>query len=239
MKWQFDTLSFESDVFGAPVGRVVPCHGGGDDLNALVRAWQTQGQWLVSARIASSDKRAALNLFANGFEPIETLLTLERDISPSAQMPQNARLVGEGDRNACLAIARSAFSYDRFHADTRVPNEAADRLKETWVANSLAGRADAVLVVDIEGQLGGFVTCMSDGDAAVIDLIAVAPDFQGQGLGKILIQGVLGHYAGCKIKLRVGTQDTNLHSLTLYKGQGFDRAKSQVSYHWMREGHSS
>lgn len=233
MKWQFETLNFESDVFDAPVGRIVPCLTGGDELSTLVQTWQTQDQWLVSARILSNDEAAAQDLRASGFVSIETLLTLERDIPQSYEDHFVRRMAAPSDLEPCLAIARTAFSFDRFHTDNRVPDTAADRLKETWVANSLAGRADAVLVVDAGGKLGGFVTCMVNGDAAVIDLIAVDPGCQGQGLGKALVLAALHHYAGHKATLRVGTQDGNAQSLALYEGQGFVRIGSQVTYHWV------
>jgi len=236
VKWRFEGQDFESGVFGAPVGRVVAADDGGEDLGTLAKGWGQDGLWLVSARMPLDDEHIAQDLYACGFSARETLITLERELDPAPAMPTNVRLAQVADRAACLDTARKTFTYDRFHADARVPNDLADRLKETWVANALDGRADAVLVVEDDGVVAGFVTCMVNGDAAVIDLIGVAPGHQGRGLGKALVQGALDHYAGRKKVMRVGTQDTNENSLSLYEGQGFRRKDFQVTYHWVNEG---
>lgn len=203
---------------------------------SLAQNWLSSGVWLVSARIATDDTVADGELRQAGFRPIETLITLQREIFPDARLPSGVRPAGAGDWSGCLDIARTAFSYDRFHADVRVPKAAADRLKAVWVENSLKGRADAVLVVLDRGQVAGFVTCLVNGDAAVIDLIAVAPGCQGRGLGRNLVQGALAFYAGRKALMRVGTQAANTHSLGLYEGQGFKPISRQATYHWVNEG---
>ena len=131
-------------------------------------------------------------------------------------MPNGVSVAQPMDHDACLEIARTAFSMDRFHADERVPKAGADRLKETWVRNSLGGRADTVLVAhDENSNAAGFVTCLVNSDTAVIDLIAVAPGRQGQGIGTRLVQGAFAHYAGQRSRMRVGTQEKNVASLAL------------------------
>lgn len=230
MLWRYDPLGFESDVFGAPVGRVVPSADGGDPLATTLQGW------LVSARIDAVDEAAARDLADCGFTLIETLITLEAPLPHGLPMSDGIGLARAEDHSACLDIARTAFSMDRFHADARVPKAGADRLKETWVRNSLNGRADAVLVAqDENGVAVGFVTCMVDGDTAVIDLIAVAPGRQGQGIGARLVQGAFAHYTGNKARMRVGTQDSNAASLALYKGQGFVPIGSHRTFHWINE----
>lgn len=236
MKWRYEAQDFESGVFGAPMGRVVAADKGGDDLGTLAKGWAQAGLWLVSARMPLGDEHIAQDLYACGFSAREILITLECLLKSTPHIPPGVRLAVQDDRSACLDVARHAFTYDRFHADTRVPDALADSLKEIWVANALDGRADAVLVVEDGGAISGFVTCMVSGEAAVIDLIGVAPGHQGRGLGKALVQGALAHYAGRKKVMRVGTQDTNEASLALYEGQGFHRKHFQVTYHWVNEG---
>lgn len=236
VKWRFEAQDFESGVFGAPVGRVVATDEGGEDLAVLAKGWADDGQWLVSSRMPFDDEPIAQQLYACDFTACETLITLERDLKSTPQMPASVRLAEQSDRSACLDIARTAFTHDRFHADARIPNNLADRLKETWVVNALNGRADAVLVVEDGATVAGFVTCMVTFDVASIDLIGVATGHQGRGLGKALVQGALAHYAGRKKVMRVGTQDSNENSLSLYEGQGFQRKQLQVTYHWINDG---
>lgn len=234
MLWLFEPLNFESGVFDAPVGRVSFVPDEGEPLKSLVRSWLENGQWLVSARIDAHDVSAAEDLCDAGFELIETLITLEVSLPEAMDRPDGIALAVDADREQCLAIASSAFVYDRFHADSRVPKNAADHLKRTWVANALNGRADAVLVAHGDkGEAIGFVTCMTQGDAAVIDLIAVDSGCQGHGIGKRLVKGACAHYAGRKNVMRVGTQQNNSVSIALYKKHGFSSVKMQYTYHWV------
>ncbi len=228
--WKFEHLEFESGIFGAPVGRVV---SGDEALFEMSQDWTSQGVWLVSARVDKGDIEADEDLIKANFLPIETLVTLERALPKSEVMPSGVRVAIDGDIEESLLIARTAFKYDRFHADARVPNEAADRLKEKWVANGFSGRSDTVLVVEIGGSVVGFSTCMVNGDAAIIDLIAISPNHQGRGVGKSLVQGVIATYAGRSRVIRVGTQDANMHSLKLYHSCEFVQVTSQVSYQWV------
>ncbi len=236
MPWRFDSLEFESGVFGAPVGRVNFTGGKGLSLASLRPQWVAQGTWLVSARIRDDDDSAAEDLHVCGFVPIETLVTLERPVSPAAHRPERVRAAEPADRAACLEIARSVFVHDRFHADERVPEPLADAYKKTWVANALDGRADRVLVVEVAGRVAGFITCMRHLDVGVIDLIAVAPAHRGQGIGKDLVAGMMAHYANCVRGLRVGTQTTNSASLSLYAAHGFEPVTRKMTFHWVNPG---
>lgn len=234
MLWRFESLNFESGVFDAAVGRISISPDDGMALSCLVRSWLENDQWLVSARIDANDARAAKDLRDVGFELIETLITLEVPLLEALDMPDGIALAADADRQQCLEIACSAFIYDRFHADSRVPKGTADILKRTWVANALDGRADAVLVAHGDkGEAIGFVTCMTQGDAAVIDLIAVDSGHQGCGIGKRLVKGACAHYAGRKNVMRVGTQQTNVVSIALYKSHGFSPIKMHHTYHWV------
>ena len=127
------------------------------------------------------------------------------------------------DGNRCHTTIRPLESVNAFLAD---------RLKETWVRNSAAGRADAMLVAREDGRVVGFNACMRSGEAAVIDLIGVAPEAQGRGHGRALVEGALAHYAAAGAgEMTVGTQSKNVASLALYQACGFRVRSSQFTLH--------
>ena len=64
------------------------------------------------------------------------------------------------------------------------------------------------------------VVCDLGGGTYEIKNIATAPQFQGMGYGKKLIEFVLGHYKGRYQKMLVGTGDSPL-TLPFYKKCGF------------------
>jgi ribosomal protein S18 acetylase RimI-like enzyme len=93
------------------------------------------------------------------------------------------------------------------------------------------GRADTVFVTETAGEITGFNACMVCGGAAVIDLIGVAPGFQGRGLGRDLVNASRSHYAGRTSRMTVGTQTVNTASLALYLSCGFRIEASALTLH--------
>lgn len=232
---RFEPQPFETGVFGVPVGRLA-IEGAGlpsaDRVRRMIEAWRRHGQWLVSCRLpeAAGDTRRLLE--DEGFRRVERLLTyraaLDRDAAPAGGVAEAERT----DADAIGRIGRAAFTFDRFHADPEIPDSLADRLKETWARNGLAGRADATLVARDETGVAGFVLCMLADADAVIDLIAVAPDRRGRGVGRRLVAGATQRYRGRAGSMRVGTQADNEASVRLYEGIGFERVHAEVTLHW-------
>lgn len=178
-------------------------------------------------------------LKAAGFRQVETLITFCRRVPDDAVMPDEIGPATDADAQACITIGRHAFRLDRFHSDPRLDDSDADELKARWVANSFAGRADAILVARQGGALLGFVLCRRTGPTALIDLIAVADRARGLGIGRRLVDGALAYYAGRVETMTVGTQDTNGPSIALYRAAGFSEARRARTYHWINELHSS
>ncbi|MBT3767388.1 MAG: GNAT family N-acetyltransferase [Rhodospirillales bacterium] len=223
MAMQVEHLEFETGVLGAPVARLISGNGGNSSK---------PNAWLISCRVPSEDANRIQRHKADGFREIESLVTFRRPITaiPGRATPQ---LAIEADFEACLEIGKTSFQFDRFHSDPGVPNALADKLKQTWVENSLKGRADAVFVTRDGDRATGFNLCRIDGREVTIDLIAVANDMKGRGLGKQLIEQALNHYAGKADYIRAGTQTNNAVSNRLYLGTGFSEFSQQKTLHWI------
>ena len=200
----------------------------------LARA-KASGARLVMARLPAGQTEAIDVLERSGFRRIETLITFERvlenvDTWSSDGPVSRAR---PEDFGHCIEIGRSAFHTDRFHADARIPKEAANALKARWVANDLAGRADAAFVALADGRPAGFNLCLKRNSVAIIDLIAVAPAYWGRGLGNALVLASLAYYALTANAMQVGTQANNMASIALYRRFGFRPVAEAVTLHWM------
>ncbi|WP_454021039.1 GNAT family N-acetyltransferase [Azospirillum sp. Marseille-Q6669] len=231
---------FESRFLGGPAYRLSLTPDGNPDrvrLAAEVGRAIADGARLVTARIPAVAAAQAAALEAVGFRVVERLVTLERPLEPVWRMPAGVRLATPTDLSACSAIGRTAFRFDRFHRDARLPEGSADAIKAAWVENGLNGRADAALVAETDGQVSGFVLCLRSGAAAVIDLIAVAGAYRGQGCGRRLGAAALAHYAARGAScMRVGTQADNEASLALYHGLGFRAVSEALTFHWAPGG---
>lgn len=186
-------------------------------------------------RVMSGDREAIAALVAAGFEKIETLVTWVRALTapeePSPPAGMRVRQARAEDLLACRRIAEEAFVCNRFSRDPRMDPDAARRLKGEWMANNFAGRADCILVTIDDAEVTGFIACLRDGPDAVVDLVAVAPDRQGAGLGRFLLEAAAGAYAGRAGNIRAGTQAENSASTRMYRSCGFVQASSQDTFH--------
>jgi ribosomal protein S18 acetylase RimI-like enzyme len=221
---------FETDMLGIPTAHLdiesVDHHDLLPEISSTLAEVARGGIRLVSCRCPDGNVSVLGALQAAGFRVIECLITLQCDLGQAVGgMPERVRLATRADTDAVAAIASASFRHDRFHADPRVSDEAADRLKGAWARNSVNGRADAVFVTEEEGRLTGFNACLLRGDEAVIDLIGVADGSQRRGFGRDLVAASLVHYAGKAQRMIVGTQSANHASLGLYDSAGF-RIKS-------------
>ena len=193
---------------------------------------EADGVGFVSCRLAEDDRAAIRALGQGGFEVVECLLTLGCDLpAEDASAAAGIEIAGPEDAEACAELAARAFHTDRFHSDPAIPDAAADGLKAAWARNDCAGRADAVLIIREAGRLVGFNACFLRDEEAVIDLIAVAPQAQGRGLGRRLVEGALAHYPGRAQRMMVGTQSRNYASLALYAACGFRIEASALTFH--------
>ena len=220
--------AFDAQFLHGPVWRLDdPTHAG--EATAAARVFGVQ---LISARVDP-----AVDLGAFGFRRIETLVTYEGALDATALMPAGVRLGDGADAPACAEIAAAAFTQDRWHADPEIPARAADSFKRAWVENDVRGRADSVLVAtDVEGVVQGFVLVLERESVAVIDLIAVAPSAQGQGIGRRLMAALSAQCGPRCTRGQAGTQATNTASCTLYAGAGWRWIQRQITWHWTPAG---
>jgi GNAT superfamily N-acetyltransferase len=123
------------------------------------------------------------------------------------------------------AIARTAYVYDRFHADSMLSAEQADRVHEEWMRNSCRGvAADAVFVAVSGERVLGYVTCRVDRDApaGVIVLVATSKECRGRGVAGRTTQRALQWFWDQNVRIvEVGTQLRNVGAGRVYEHAGF------------------
>lgn len=168
-----------------------------------------------------------------GVVDVNMQLTREGDFrksGPPKLRNGTIRLAQPDDEKMAAHIARHAFRYDRFHLDPRIPTEIADDIKEAWARNYFTGqRGDAMVVAEVDRSLAGFLLLLVDPQhGTTIDLIAVDPERQGEGLAIAMIQ-----FAAMFEPRRfiVGTQASNVASLRLYEKIGFRATASNYVLH--------
>ncbi len=93
-----------------------------------------------------------------------------------------------------------------------------------------------VLVGEVDGKLAAMASGTMDREAALgfIDVLAVGNDFQGSGLGRQMLRGMMEHLKN------LGCQHVNLDCLTdnvagnaLYQSEGFEQVARHIR--WFRK----
>lgn len=213
-------------------------------LEELLLEAQNIGVWHMSARVDASDLSSLHVLEEAGFLTVDGILTFALDLKePSALQSDNEiriRPATADDVVAAAALARTAYVYDRFHADPFIDGELADELHAAWVRNSCDGTAaDAVLIAEDESGPLGFVTCKIPGDAGhnsdrsrrgTLVLVATAPQARGRRVGYSLVLAALEWFrqSGCQT-VEVGTQLSNIAASRLYQTCGFQLRATSVT----------
>lgn len=196
-------LDWDSQHFGVPVYRLefARCDPGfeASATEGMARAYtklasslaHKHGCFYVFAEVPSEDIEVLQALGLAGFRLIESRLTYYRDDVQSYEAAQRhaTRLAEEADVPNLQDVARrSRNAFDRYHADPFFSTAEADDYVATYVANSVRGFSDMVIVPAPDADPpGAFLTGSFDrrhGDVcglnlARIPLTAVAPERRG------------------------------------------------------------
>jgi GNAT superfamily N-acetyltransferase len=191
-----------------------------------------------SAKLPVAEVAAVGALEGAGFRLVDTALTFERGPEPAPEAARaEVRPAQQAERDAVLDIAGSSFCFSRFHQDPRIPLQVAHDVKRAWAANCLDGkRGEEVLVALDRGRPAGFLAVLADRGVVVIDLVAVAAQSQGRGIGAALVGAFIARWRGRAPRLRVGTQAANVPSVRLYERCGFRFVGGASVLHLHRRG---
>jgi dTDP-4-amino-4,6-dideoxy-D-galactose acyltransferase len=231
------SLEWDSQFFGRRIADVVG-HRLSRERAARVLAWSAEHAIDCLYFLADSDDRATVRIAEeSGFRLIDVRLTLARSLDDRAPgrggTLVGVRLARPEDCLALKAIAATSYRDSRFYYDGHFSEALCDALYETWIENSFHDYAEAVLVLDVEDRLTGYVSChLPGGGGGKIGLLGVAADRRGEGAGHRLVEASLAWFAerDCQ-EVTVVTQGRNCRAQRLYQRVGFVARATQLWYH--------
>ena len=170
-----------------------------------------------------------------GFALVDTNLQFERSVTPQGHPSGDVeiRLVEASDEDEIAELAQRSFDHSRFHADERIADEVADKIKAQWTRSYFRGRRGEAMIVAVDrGRIVGFLLAMMSVDGAmVVDLVAIDEGMRGHD-----VSGAMTWFAQTQfphaVCLRVGTQLANVPAIPCYERLGFHLVHSQYVLHF-------
>jgi dTDP-4-amino-4,6-dideoxy-D-galactose acyltransferase len=189
----------------------------------------------LSARVDTGDFTTIHALEQAGFELIDGIQTfLLPLIGNHAAKPPGTRMFEFKDLPEVLEIGRTAFIFDRFHADPALSPAVADQVNECWTRNCCLGTADdAVVVAEEDSRIASYVACRADRKArrGIIILVATAQWARGRGAARRSSSAALHWFASQGIEdVEVGTQLRNIPAARLYESLGFRLIRTSLTF---------
>lgn len=155
-----------------------------------------------------------------------------KNVSNDAGIPEKICLYRGKLTKDLLSLALISGQYSRFKIDPLF-KPWFEKLYTIWIEKSLSGEmADAVYVATLGKSMAGFITVKKKYEDGQIGLVAVHPDFRGQGIGSSLLKAADFWFLTNGIKnASVITQRDNLPACRLYEKNGYSVCTETAIFH--------
>jgi len=238
-------VPWDSEIFEFPVAQISHFKlGQGAQATEMLHefdAWcAAHDVRFVSCRLDHSQLRESMALEGHGFRFVEMVHGPRLDTFEGIGVPLRAIQVAKaspGDLEAIEEIAYLAFTTGRFLIDWRLAPELSKRRYATWVRNSVDAPRHTVLKAEIGTDLVGFFIVEHRPDQSVYwHLTAIAPHWQGKGMGMSLWQTMLIRHRTEGVPVVETTiSGHNTPAINLYARLGFSFGSAQMTFHWLRD----
>ncbi len=147
-------------------------------------------------RCPASNYEVTALLSASGMMLADTLVYYQRDLKKRpVEKPKTKHVVrhlkaGEAAEISKISAESFAGYYGHYHADPRLDRAACDAVYKDWAERSCTDKkvADVVLVAEVDGEIGGYLTLKKHPGALELVLSGVYERHQGKGIYNDLIQ---------------------------------------------------
>ena len=238
MLQQYQLLSWDTDVFGFPVAKIMPERLSTEVLQHNLNELRSQHirlvYWVSDSQDPASQQAAQQ---ANGIlaDRKVTYLCQLNKLKSVPEIDSEIESYPTTDPDIdLLELAYLAGLYSRFRVDSHITDAQFKKVYGLWMTNSAHRRiAQEVLVIKKQHKAVAMITLGEKNQRGDIGLLAVDPLFHGQQLGTKLVRAA---QAWCIQKGfewgQVVTQQTNLPACALYEKCGYHIEKIEKFYHF-------
>ncbi len=236
----FGREAFDSEVFGLEVGRVLSLWALATEqheilLRALTSRAARLGYDQVLRRVPCEDLAQTWALQRAGYALLDVGVTFTRRLhgpfGPSLRPDMKVRVATAKDMEEIVAAMLDVPWGGRLDADPTYPPARVRDLRARWLRNSQQGRADHVLVAEIDGAVAGYATCILDAHTGTgdIELVGTLPPFRRRGVGRTVVDHAVAWFSSRTDVVTVRTQATNYAAAALYETAGFTLHASDLT----------
>lgn len=238
----WDSELYEFPFYDLKLNDESPSH-----IEPLLTDWLKQLPADKSCLVVTGIKPRAVSLarilINNGFYPVETIVELHVPLArfhpliTSRFQKMRFRPAQVGDLPRMMAIARNAFSTDRFHLDPNLPSHKADERYARWIETSFANN-DVLFVLEDkpDGRIVGVAAAKEISSATYhITLAVMDTAYHNTGAGVFLFQSITGEGKARGFKLAIAfISINNPNSLKTAERIGFSTHDAVTKFHWYR-----
>lgn len=135
------------------------------------------------------------------------------------------------DDNSIQEILKIIARTSRYYKDTELGEESCFKIYNQWLINSFLGYAKKIFFLFYKEVIIGFTTLKEKDEKIWVDLIGISADFQGKGLGDLLIDKCKQYCQENKKELWVITEGENIGASKFYQKNGFLIQDLELVFH--------
>ena len=232
---------FDSELLHLQIGRVVAVRAPDSAVlrclyQSLAARMHELGLDHVLRRVDAGSFPEIWALGHAGFELMDIGVTFGRRLTtPVEANTYDDLVVRPAERHDIEEIVSAMLDRpwrSRYESDPSYRPEDVRALRERWLWNSYAGRAQLVLVGEMESKAAGYVTCLVDPASkhGEIELVGTLPEFRGRRVAARIIEHALAWFSTRSAYVTVRTQATNYAAANLYEKSGFMLNHSDLTF---------
>jgi ribosomal protein S18 acetylase RimI-like enzyme len=229
-------LDWDSQFFGCRIGRVTSQKLTPSSL-AQIGSLAKESRLDCLYFLAASNDDSTVQLAEHeNFHLVDLRITLQISHLHSLELSKSNIAIdyaSVADLPALRLIAAENHTLSRFFTDTHFAHQKCRELYAIWVEKAVRDPDTCVFTWRAGGEACAYVTAkICPEGSGEIDLVGIAPQYQGRGLGPQLIVQALRYFQQQKVdRVTTVTQGRNVHALKLYEKCGFSIASIELWYH--------
>jgi dTDP-4-amino-4,6-dideoxy-D-galactose acyltransferase len=235
-------LDFDSQFFGFPIAYITSKYLTRSIIHRTDQFIRNNQIQLVEYLCNCHDDTSVRIAEENGFHftDIRLSLFMKTDFEPNLSCSNGIRFgVGEEkDIPHLRKIGEGIYRDSRYYFDGNFDEQRITDFYKSWIEKGVRGQFDdcCYCIYDHDAPVGFCTMRYSSNDIGRIGVFGISKEYQGKGLGKVLLNNTIKSARDKGVKsLYVVTQGRNYYAQRLYQSVGFRTHGNELWYHkWIK-----